>query len=205
MNSYDVYLVASKGLRSEDEFLNILENSLKAGLNIVQLREKKLDSLSFFNLSLKVKKLCDAYNTPFVINDRIDIALGVDASGVHIGQKDLPLALARKILGKEKIIGLSVNCLNELQNTKEADYLGVGAVFSTPSKDDCKILGIDGLKAISQKSTLPVVAIGGIDEKNILELKNTNIAGVAVIRAIMDAKDPFKSTLNLKKLFEEIK
>lgn len=204
MNSYKIYLVASKEQKSEDKFLNIIKESLKAGVNIVQLREKELNTLEFYNLALKVKRLCDEFKIPFLINDRIDIALAVDASGVHIGQKDLPLKIARQILGDEKLIGLTINHKSELVNLQKADYIGVGAVFSTPSKKECMVLGIDGLKEIVNLSPLPVVAIGGIDHTNISLLKGIAINGVAVIRAIMDAKDPSKNVFELKKAFESL-
>nr|WP_229238796.1 thiamine phosphate synthase [Campylobacter volucris] len=204
MNSYKIYLVASKEQKSEDKFLNIIKEALKAGVNIVQLREKELNTLEFYNLALKVKRLCDEFKVPFLINDRIDIALAVDASGVHIGQKDLPLKIARQILGDEKLIGLTINHKSELVNLQKADYIGVGAVFPTPSKKECIVLGIDGLKEIVNLSPLPVVAIGGIDHANISLLKGIAIDGVAVIRAIMDAKDPSKSVFNLKQAFESL-
>nr|WP_229238076.1 thiamine phosphate synthase [Campylobacter volucris] len=204
MNSYKIYLVASKEQKSEDKFLNIIKEALKAGVNIVQLREKELNTLEFYNLALKVKRLCDEFKVPFLINDRIDIALAVDASGVHIGQKDLPLKIARQILGDEKLIGLTINHKSELVNLQKADYIGVGAVFPTPSKKECMVLGIDGLKEIVNLSPLPVVAIGGIDHANISLLKGIAIDGVAVIRAIMDAKDPSKSVFNLKQAFESL-
>lgn len=204
MNSYKIYLVASKEQKSEDKFLNIVKEALKAGVNIVQLREKELNTLEFYNLALKVKRLCDEFKIPFLINDRIDIALAVDASGVHIGQKDLPLKIARQILGDEKLIGLTINHKSELVNLQKADYIGVGAVFPTPSKKECMVLGIDGLKEIVNLSPLPVVAIGGIDHANISLLKGIAIDGVAVIRAIMDAKDPSKSVFNLKQAFESL-
>ncbi|TXE89267.1 thiamine phosphate synthase [Campylobacter volucris] len=204
MNSYKIYLVASKEQKSEDKFLNIIKEALKAGVNIVQLREKELNTLEFYNLALKVKRLCDEFKVLFLINDRIDIALAVDASGVHIGQKDLPLKIARQILGDEKIIGLTINHKSELVNLQKADYIGVGAVFPTPSKKECIVLGIDGLKEIVNLSPLPVVAIGGIDHTNISLLKGIAINGVAVIRAIIDAKDPSKSVFELKKAFESL-
>lgn len=204
MNSYKIYLVASKEQKSEDKFLNIIKEALKAGVNIVQLREKELNTLEFYNLALKVKRLCDEFKIPFLINDRIDIALAVDASGAHIGQKDLPLKIARQILGDEKLIGLTINHKSELVNLQKADYIGVGAVFPTPSKKECMVLGIDGLKEIVNLSPLPVVAIGGIDHTNISLLKGIAIDGVAVIRAIMDAKDPSKSVFNLKQAFESL-
>ncbi|EAI4441799.1 TPA: thiamine phosphate synthase [Campylobacter lari] len=203
MKSFKIYLVASKGEKSESEFLNILEASLKAKIDILQLREKNLSTLEFYNLALKVKALCEKYNTPFVINDRIDIAMAVNANGVHIGQKDMPLKKARELLGKEKIIGLTINHKNDLINTQGATYLGVGAVFTTPSKQDCVVLGIDGLKEIASLASLPIVAIGGIDEVNLNLLKDCNIQGIAVVRAIMQANDPYIATLNLRSNFDK--
>lgn len=203
MKSFKIYLVASKGEKSESEFLNILEASLKAKIDILQLREKNLSTLEFYNLALKVKALCEKYNTPFVINDRIDIAMAVNANGVHIGQKDMPLKKARELLGEEKIIGLTINHKNDLINTQGATYLGVGAVFATLSKQDCVVLGIDGLKEIASLASLPIVAIGGIDEVNLNLLKDCNIQGIAVVRAIMQANDPYIATLNLRSNFDK--
>ncbi|MCV3443871.1 thiamine phosphate synthase [Campylobacter sp. IFREMER_LSEM_CL1097] len=203
MKSFKIYLVASKDEKSESEFLNILEASLKAKIDILQLREKNLSTLEFYNLALKVKALCEKYNTPFVINDRIDIAMAVNANGVHIGQKDMPLKKARELLGEEKIIGLTINHKNDLINTQGATYLGVGAVFATLSKQDCVVLGIDGLKEIASLASLPIVAIGGIDEVNLNLLKDCNIQGIAVVRAIMQANDPYIATLNLRSNFDK--
>lgn len=203
MKSFKIYLVASKGKKSESEFLNILEASLKAKIDILQLREKYLSTLEFYNLALKVKVLCKKYNTPFVINDRIDIAMAVNANGVHIGQKDMPLKKTRELLGEDKIIGLTINHKSELANIQGATYLGVGAVFATPSKQDCVVLGIDGLKEITSLTSLPIVAIGGIDETNLNLFKDCNIQGIAVVRAIMDANDPYIATLNLRSNFDK--
>ncbi|MCR6571282.1 thiamine phosphate synthase [Campylobacter insulaenigrae] len=204
MNSSKLYLVASKGKKSENEFLNIIKTSLEAGVDIIQLREKNLNTLEFYHLALKVKAICDEFKIPFLINDRLDIALAIDASGVHIGQTDLPLQKARKLLGNEKIIGITINHKFELENIKGADYLGVGAVFNTPSKENCVVLGIEGLKEITRLSSLPVIAIGGINENNISMLKDSGVTGVAVIRAIMDAKNPYEATLFLKKIIKDL-
>ncbi|AJC91118.1 thiamine phosphate synthase [Campylobacter subantarcticus LMG 24377] len=203
MNSFKIYLVASKGTKSEVEFLNILEASLKARIDILQLREKDLSTLEFYNLALKVKVLCEKYNTPLVINDRIDIAMGVNAQGVHIGQKDMPLKRARELLGEDKIIGLTINHKSELDNIQGATYLGAGAVFATPSKQDCTVLGVEGLREIASLSTLPVVAIGGISESNLNMLQGCDIQGVAVVRAIMQANDSYIATLNLRSSFDK--
>ncbi|QOR00774.1 thiamine phosphate synthase [Campylobacter sp. 2014D-0216] len=204
MNSFKIYLVASKGAKSEAEFLNILEASLKARIDILQLREKDLSTLEFYNLALKVKVLCEKYNTLLVINDRIDIAMGVNAQGVHIGQKDMPLKRARELLGEDKIIGLTINHKSELDNIQGATYLGVGAVFATPSKQDCTVLGVEGLREIANLSTLPVVAIGGISESNLNMLQGCDIQGVAVVRAIMQAKDPYMASVNLRNIYNDI-
>lgn len=192
-----LYLVANRGERSDEAFLNIVESAIKGGVSIVQLREKKLCAREIFALGLKLKKLCKAYKIPLIINDRIDIALALDADGVHLGRDDLSINFARKILGKNKIIGLSLKKLIQLENALEADYLGCGAVQTTPTKES-EILPLEILREICTLSKKPVVAIGGIDENNLSLLKNSGICGVAVVRAIMNAKDPFQAAQNLK-------
>lgn len=201
MRSFDIYLVASLNQRKKKDFFEIIIQSLKAGIDCIQLREKSLSSRDFYELALELKRLCDDFNIPLIINDRIDIALSIDASGVHLGQEDLPVKKAREILGKDKIIGLSLNQEYELEDIEGADYLGVGALEGTPSKKDCKVIGISGLKNIVSKTCLPVVAIGGINDKMIESLKGIRLSGIAVIRAIMDSQNPYESTLKLKKAF----
>ncbi|MBK1972141.1 thiamine phosphate synthase [Campylobacter sp. 2018MI35] len=203
MIDFSLYLVASKQDKSDEAFLNILEQAIKGGASIIQLREKELSARKFFELGFKVKKLCDTYCIPLIINDRLDIALALNASGVHLGQEDLDIKIARKILGKDKIIGLSLQKIEQLKNIKEADYLGCGAINLTPTKKS-EILSLDILKQIIALSNLPVVAIGGINEINILNLKGLKLSGIAVVRAIMCAKDPFLASKNLKKLFKSL-
>lgn len=198
--SLRLYLVASKQNKSLDSFLNILEKALQGGVDAIQLREKSLESRDFYTLALKVGILCKKYNKPFIINDRLDIALAVDADGLHIGQQDLPLAVARRLLGKDKILGLSINCKKDLQDLSQADYLGVGAVFATPTKKDSQAIGMQGLKDILNATSLGVVAIGGINAQNISDFSKLNLAGVAVVRAIMDAKNPQNAARDLKKM-----
>ncbi len=200
--SLGLYLVASRGQRSDDEFLEIIAQALQGGVDILQLREKTLSSKEFYTLACKLKEVCAQFDVPFLINDRLDIALACGADGVHIGSKDdLPLHIVREILGEDKIIGLSVNTLAESKHTNGADYLGVGAVFATPSKSDSVLIGIDGLQAICENVALPVVAIGGINEQNLDNLAHIGIAGVAVIRAIMDSACPKEATKDLKAKF----
>ncbi|QWU80390.1 thiamine phosphate synthase [Campylobacter novaezeelandiae] len=203
MIDLSLYLVASKQDKSDETFLNTLEQAIRGGVGIIQLREKELSARKFFELAFKVKKLCDAYCIPLIINDRLDIALALDASGVHLGQEDLDIKLARKILGKDKIIGLSLQKIEQLKNIEGANYLGCGAINSTPTKKS-EILSLEILEQIITLSKLPVVAIGGIDETNVLNLKGLKLSGIAVVRAIMCAKDPFLASKNLRKLFKSL-
>lgn len=197
-----LYLVANRGQRSDESFLNHIKQALKGGVSIVQLREKELGSREFFELGLKLKRLCDEFKVPLIINDRVDIALALDASGVHLGQEDLECSLVRRLLGEDKIIGVSVKNLTQLQGLKGVDYLGCGAIKSTPTKQS-SLLSLQTLVQITQKSPVGVVAIGGIDEEVLKELRGIKLSGVAVVRAIMDATKPYEAALNLKKLVYE--
>lgn len=202
MLDLSLYLVASRGELSDENFLNRLESAIKGGVSIIQLREKTLSTREFYELALKVKKLTKTYKIPLIINDRLDIALALDADGVHLGQEDLDVSIARKLLGKEKIIGLSLKKLEQLDFIKGANYLGCGAIKPTPTKDS-EVLSLEILRQIIVLSNLPVVAIGGIDESVVSELRGINLSGIAVVRAIMEAKDPFLAAKNLKRLFKE--
>lgn len=195
-----LYLVASRGNMSDEGFLNCVKEAIKGGVSIVQLREKELNAREIFKLGLKLKKLCDELSIPLIINDRIDIALALNAAGVHLGQEDLPVSEARKILGKDKIIGLSLKNLAQMQ--AGADYLGCGAIKATPTKNST-VLPLESLREICQNSPLPVVAIGGIDVGVVASLRGLNLAGVAVVRAIMVAENPYKVALELKRAVRE--
>lgn len=197
MIDLSLYLVASRGKNTAERFLNIVENAIKGGVSVVQLREKNLNSREFFKLAKRLKALCDELSTPLIINDRLDIALAVNATGVHLGQDDMPVNVARELLGADKIIGLSVKTPLELENSANADYVGCGAVFQSTTKES-SVIGVAGLKALCEKSALPVVAIGGIDENNVCELKGCKIAGIAVSSAIMNAKNPRVASENLR-------
>ncbi len=197
-----LYLVASRGKKSDELFLNTLEEAIKGGVSIIQLREKELNSREFYKLGLKAQKLCKGYQIPFLINDRIDIALALDADGVHLGQEDLEVHLARKILGKEKIIGLSLKNLEQLKNIEGVDYLGCGAIKATPTKES-SVISLETLSQICEKSPVGVVAIGGIDKELIKKLKGIKISGIAVVRAIMDAQDAYLAAKELRQEMNE--
>lgn len=184
---YTLYLVSDRGVLKGRDFCQAVEQSIKGGVTLVQLREKDTSSLDFYNLAVAVKKITDKYNVPLIINDRIDIALAVDASGVHVGQSDIPAKVARKIIGEDKILGISAATLAEakLAEAEGADYLGIGAVFPTDTKKDARSVSIELLGEIKKSLTVPVVGIGGINEDNAELLKESKIDGIAVVSAIL--------------------
>jgi len=189
---YSIYLVTDRGILQGRDLLDAVAEAIEGGVTLIQLREKEVSSREFYQIALKVKDLSHSRGVPLLINDRLDIALAVNADGLHIGQEDLPLKVARKLLGPDKIIGLSVSNLEDaVQGEKEgADYLGAGAVYPTTSKDVSESpIGPDGLKKIKDAVSIPVVGIGGINLFNIEEVKRTGVDGVAVISAIMGAPD----------------
>jgi len=193
MNSIDLalYVVTDRGILGEKDLMKSIEQAILGGATVVQLREKNISTLAFHNIAVEVKKVTSKYKVPLIINDRIDIALSSQADGLHIGQDDMPLEIARKILGKEKIIGVSVRNLSEamIAEKKGADYLGVGAVFPTGSKSDATLVGLAELKRIKEKVKIPVVAIGGINETNTKEVMEHKADGVAVISAVFSKED----------------
>lgn len=192
---------------TEDEtLLNQTEKALEGGATFVQIREKNLDEKDFENEARELKSLCKKFSVPFVVNDNVLLAKKIDADGVHVGQDDMNAEKAREILGPEKIIGVSAQTVEEavLAQEQGADYLGVGAVFPTGSKDDAVEVPFETLKAICSAVKIPVVAIGGISEKNVYLLKKSGIAGISVISAIFGQKDIKSAAENLKKLTLEI-
>jgi len=204
--NYSIYLVTNSELMSTETVEQAVEQAIKGGCTLVQLREKKLSSLDFYKTALKVKTITDHYNIPLIINDRVDIALAVDAAGVHVGQSDLPAKIIRNIIGNDKILGISASSLTEaMQAEKEgADYLGVGAMFITGTKTDAELVSLESLKEIKRTTSLPIVAIGGINKDTIPLLADTGIDGIAVVSAIISEKDIFMAASKIKSLFLSI-
>lgn len=202
---YTLYLCTDRELMTAPTLEKAVEDAIKGGCTVIQLREKYCTSREFYNLALSVKKITDYYKAPLIINDRIDIAVAVDASGVHLGQKDLPSDVARKILGEEKIIGVSANNLQMAVKAESdgADYIGVGALFTTNTKNDTKPVSVEQLKEIRSAVKIPVVAIGGINHSNIHLLKDTGINGVAVISAVIGSENITSAAKKLKLLFNK--
>jgi thiamine-phosphate diphosphorylase len=170
---------------------DVVEEAIAGGVTFIQLREKKLSREEFVSLAKEVKKVTDRYRVPFIINDDVEVAKEVDADGVHVGQNDTSVEDARRVLGPDKIIGVSAHNVEEALAAQEkgADYLGAGAAFITSTKLDASALSRDTLRAICQAVSIPVVAIGGINADNILELKGTGIDGVAVVSAVFAAEN----------------
>ncbi len=183
-----------------------VEQALKGGATIIQLREKDLDEETFIREAIEIKELCRRYSVPFIVNDNVDIALKVDADGIHVGQSDMEAGNVRAIIGEGKILGVSVQTVEQalLAQMKGADYLGVGAVFPTGSKTDADDVSYDTLKEICNSVDIPVVAIGGIGLHNISLLKGSGISGVAVISAIFSKEDILKATSELKELIKKV-
>ncbi|SMB87993.1 thiamine-phosphate diphosphorylase [Desulfonispora thiosulfatigenes DSM 11270] len=202
---YALYLVTDRGILGDRDLETAVEQSILGGATIVQLREKDISSLDFYNIAKSLKKVTDKYNVPLLINDRLDIALAVDAAGAHIGQEDLPCAVARKMLGPDKILGITANTVEAALKAQEegADYLGVGAVYPTGSKEIDKPIGVEQLGVVKKAVNIPVVAIGGINENNISELKPTGIEGVSVISAILGKEDIKKASEELLSIFKD--
>ena len=186
-----LYLVTNRYQDSVESFLEKVETACRSGVTIVQLREKNLTTNQYYQLAKKVKEITDAYQVPLIIDDRLDVCLAVDAAGLHIGDDELPVSVARKVLGPEKILGVTAKTVKRALEAEEggADYLGTGAIFPTTTKENAPITLISTLKTICQTVAIPVVAIGGLTSENIDQLIGTGIAGVAVVRDLMQAED----------------
>ena len=186
-----LYLVTNRYQDSLENFLEKVETACRSGVTIVQLREKNLTTNQYYQLAKQVKEITDAYQVPLIIDDRLDICLAVDAAGLHIGDDELPVSVARKVLGPEKILGVTAKTVKRAleAETSGADYLGTGAIFPTTTKENAPITLISTLKTICQTVAIPVVAIGGLTSENIDQLAETGIAGVAVVRDLMQAED----------------
>lgn len=203
MPSFDLslYLVTDRRLLLGRSLEDVVSEAVKGGVTMVQLREKDCSTLEFYEQAVKLKKILVTYKIPLIINDRLDIALACDASGVHIGQSDMPYKVARAILGYNKIIGLSVENMEQarLSNDLDVDYIGISPVFSTPTKTDTAIpFGLDGVRQVKQICRHQSVAIGGIHLNNAGEIYRAGADGIAVVSEIMSAENPYEASMKLK-------
>ena len=200
---YTLYLCTDRDLMSSATIEENVELAIKGGCTVIQLREKNCSSKEFYDLAVSVTKITDKYNVPLIINDRVDIAMAVDAAGVHIGQSDLPADVVRRIIGDDKIIGVSTAKLDEaLKAVKDgADYLGVGAMYSTDTKTDARPVTMEELKEIRKNVDIPIVVIGGINMNTLGNFKNMGIEGLAVVSAIVAQPDVEKAAKDMYEAF----
>lgn len=196
---YSLYLVTDRKLLGARDLVQSIELAIQGGVTLVQLREKSLSTREFLELAIRVKEITSRYRIPLIINDRLDLALAVDADGLHVGQNDLPMIKARELF-PNKIIGVSVSTLTEalLAQQQGADYLGVGAIFRTTTKADAPVVSLEQLERIKKSVTIPVVAIGGINENNLKRVMATGIDGVSVVSAILAKESILKATRQLR-------
>ena len=202
-----LYAVTDRTWVKDTTLMDQVKEALEGGITFLQLREKHLSKEEFIKEAREMQELSKEYKVPFVINDNIEVALAVDADGVHIGQDDMSVEEARKLLGEDKIIGVSAHNVEEAIKAQKggADYLGVGAVCATSTKKDANVVSKEEIKKICHTVEIPVVAIGGIKKENIKTLEGTDVDGVAVVSAIFAAKDIKKDTKQLRSLVEEMK
>jgi len=202
--NYSLYLVTDRSFLGNKSLKEAVREAIEGGTTFIQIREKDVSTREFYKIALEVKEVTDYYKVPLVINDRLDIAQAIDADGVHLGQSDMPLQIARKILGKNKLIGISVENVKEAQVAEKngADYVGVGTVFYTGTKKDInKPIGLEGLRTVCSSIKIPKVAIGGINKDNLRSILSTGVDGAAVVSAILGEKDIKEASKLLKKLF----
>ena len=200
---YTLYLCTDRALMSTPTLEEAVEAAIRGGVTLVQLREKDCSSREFYETAVRIKAITDSYNVPLIINDRLDIALAVDAAGLHIGQSDLPAAVVRKILGPDKILGVSTARLDEAvkAQTDGADYLGVGAMFPTGTKKNTRSVTMDELAEIRAAVDIPIVVIGGVNEKNCAQFSGTGVDGLAIVSAIIAKPDIEAAAREIRSIF----
>lgn len=201
-----LYAVTDRYWLNGESLYSQVEKAINGGATFIQLREKNLDEDTFLQEAIEIQALCKEKNVPFVVNDNVDIAIKMNADGVHVGQSDMEAGSVREKLGEDKIIGVSAQTVEQaiLAEKRGADYLGVGAVFPTGSKDDADDVSFDTLKAICEAVSIPVVAIGGISEDNVMKLKGSGICGIAVISAIFAKKDIEEAARSLNEVTKKM-
>ncbi|TQS83985.1 thiamine phosphate synthase [Candidatus Methanomassiliicoccus intestinalis] len=203
--SLKLYVITDRSWIGNRSMPEEVEKTLKSGATCLQIREKNISYDEYVSKSIELRKICNKYNVPFIVNDNIEVALASGADGVHVGQKDILNKNVRSIIGSDKILGISANSI-ELAIAAEkagADYIGVGSIQLSPTKGESKILSTEYVNEICNSVSIPVVAIGGINEQNILRLKGIGIAGVAVISAVFGKEDVAEATYKLRKLVDE--
>ena len=201
-----LYLVTDSTNLPEDIFLFKIEQALKGGVSFLQIREKERSTLEYIELARKVHEISMRYNVPLLVDDRVDVAMAIDAEGVHVGQSDMPVDIARKILGEDKIVGATAKTVEQAKKAQEmgADYLGVGAIYPTTTKVKTVLTSVETLRDICDAVHIPANAIGGLNKTNIDILDGTPIAGICVVSAIMKANDSYIASKELLQRMDEL-
>ncbi len=209
MREFDttMYFITDSTSVDSDKFLDIVEEACKGGASIIQLREKDKSTREYIELAKSVHEITLKYNIPLIIDDRVDVALAVDAEGVHVGQSDMPVDIARKLMGENKIVGATTKTVPQALEAYEkgADYLGVGAIYPTTTKVKTVLTSVETLSEIVKSVPIKVNAIGGLNKDNIHVLKGSGIDGICAVSAIMKAENPCEATAQLKSAFLELK
>lgn len=205
-NYLELYAVTDRHWLGKQTLFDQVKEALDGGATCIQLREKQLDEENFLKEAIEIQKLCKEYHVPFIVNDNVNIAKSMHADGIHVGQSDMEALDVRKELGKDVILGVSAQTVEQAKKAEAhgADYLGVGAVFPTGSKDDADDVSHETLQAICEAVSIPVIAIGGITQDNVKELAGSGIVGIAVISAIFAQKDITQATKDLKQATEQM-
>ncbi|MCD8329803.1 MAG: thiamine phosphate synthase [Lachnospiraceae bacterium] len=200
---YTLYLCTDRNLMTTDTLEEAVKAAIRGGVTVVQLREKDCSSAEFLEQAFRIKEITDRAGIPLIINDRLDVALAVDAAGVHVGQSDFPATVARRLLGPDKLIGVSAATVEEARKAEAdgADYLGVGAMFATSTKTNTRPVSMERLAEIRQAVSIPIVAIGGIQASNAAQFRGTGINGLAVVSAILAQPDIEEAARKLKNIF----
>lgn len=199
---YSLYLITDRKALKGKELLESIEEAVQGGVTLVQLREKDISGYDYYHIAKKVNELVKKYGIPLIINDRVDIALAVNADGVHLGPEDLPVPVARELMGPDKIIGASANCIEEALNFQRqgADYLGIGALFPTVTKSNTEHVTLEQLKGINEAVGIPMVGIGGISILNAASVKAAGVDGIAASSAILGSSNIFEAARSLRKI-----
>lgn len=205
-NTMLLYAVTNSKLESKQSLIEQVESALKGGITCLQLREKDMDEATFLSEAIEMKKLCEKYNVPLIINDNVNIAIQAGANGVHVGQSDMEVSEVRKLVGDNMIIGVSAHTVEEAKAAEAggADYLGVGAIYQTTTKQDATYVTLNELKRICNSVKIPVVAIGGMDRNTISKLSGTGVDGVAMVSAIFAADNIEQECRKLLKLSKDM-
>ena len=203
MTDYTLYLCTDRDLMSTDTLEEAVEAAIRGGVTLVQLREKDCSSREFLETAVSIKKITDAHNIPLIINDRVDVALAVDAAGVHVGQSDFPCEVVRRLMGPDKIVGISTATVDEAIAAEKAgaDYIGVGAMFTTGTKKNARSVTMEGLADIRKAVSIPIVVIGGVNETNAAQFVGTGVDGLAVVSAIIAKPDIEGAARRLREIF----